>query len=230
MASNSTFPPPAPLKLGGDIAADWIRFKYEWENYAVVTDLADVTEKKQAAIFLASVGSAAHSVFRTFKFESESDKSKLNKIIESFENYCVGEANVTYERFLFHQRVQQTGEAFDEFLADLRKLAATCEFSSLEDSLIRDRIVIGIRDDATRRRLLQIKKLSLADTIKACKASEATSRRLRVMGGAGEVDALGDASSFRNRGLATKQRYDRKPRRDDYTGRRCRFCGSSSYS
>ena len=111
-------------------------------------------------MFLACVGSAAHSVFRTFKFEDEADKAKVDKITDAFEKYCIGEANETCERFLFHQRIQQPGENFDDFLADLRKLAVTCAFATLEDSLIRDRIVIGIRDDATRRRLLQTKKLS----------------------------------------------------------------------
>ena len=50
--------------------------------------------------------------------------------------------------------------------------------------MIRDRIIIGIRDDPTRRRLLQQKNVTLADAIDACKASEATSRRLRTMSGA----------------------------------------------
>ena len=50
--------------------------------------------------------------------------------------------------------MQQPGECFDDFLADLRKLVRTCEFGELRDSLIRDRIVIGIRDEPTRRRLL----------------------------------------------------------------------------
>jgi len=63
-------------------------------------------------------------------------------------------------------------------------------FEDLDDSLIRDRIVVGIRDEPTRRRLLQQKKLTLSDAIDTCKASEATSRRLRKMGGDAEVDAL----------------------------------------
>ena len=48
----------------------------------------------------------------------------------------------------------------EDFLSDLRKMARTCEFAQLEDSLVRDRIVIGIRDEPTRRRLLQITRSS----------------------------------------------------------------------
>jgi len=49
---------------------------------------------------------------------------------------------------VFNQRVQQ----FVESIAELRKLEKSCEFGDLEDSLIRDRVVVGIRDDTTRRR------------------------------------------------------------------------------
>jgi len=98
----------------------------------------------------------------------------VSQIIEAFNRYCIGETNVTYERYIFNQRVQQPSESIEDYVADLRKLASTCQFQELEDSLICDRVVVGIRDDTTRRHLLQQKKLTLAEAIDACKASEAT--------------------------------------------------------
>ena len=62
---------------------------------------------------------------------------------------CTGEANITYERYVFHQRVQQPGQSFDYFLSDIRKMARTCDFGQLEDSLVRDPVVIGIRDETS---------------------------------------------------------------------------------
>ena len=53
--------------MGADIAADWERFRSEWENYEVAADLTDVSEKKRAAVFLACVGSTAYGIFRTFR-------------------------------------------------------------------------------------------------------------------------------------------------------------------
>ena len=175
-------------------------------------------DKKRAAVFLACVGSTAYGIFRTFQFERADDRSDVTKIIEAFERHCIGEANVTYERYIFHQRVQQPGETFDDFLADLRKMSRTCEFGQLEDSLIRNSIVIGIKDEPTRRRhLLQVKIVSLGDAIDACKASEATSRRLRIMGVAGEVEAL-ETSSHR------QPSSPRAAPRDASQSRRCKYC------
>jgi len=98
---------------------------------------------------------------------------------------------VTYERCVFNQRTQSPGKAFDVFLADLRRLAKSCEYGDVEDSILRDttryysilhdRIVVGVRDDSTRRKLLQRRNLGLADAIDICKFSEVASKQMKVM-------------------------------------------------
>ena len=64
----SSIPPPAPLKLGSDVAADWERFRGEWQNYEIAVDLDSASDKKRAAVFLACIGSAAQTVFLVFQF------------------------------------------------------------------------------------------------------------------------------------------------------------------
>ena len=59
-SSTSSIPASTPLKLGGDTAEDWERFRSEWENYEIDTDLCDKGTKKRAAVFLVCVSSAAH--------------------------------------------------------------------------------------------------------------------------------------------------------------------------
>jgi hypothetical protein len=46
--------------------------------------------------------------------------------------------------------------------------------------MIRDRIVVGIRDDSTRHKLLQICDLSLQKMTDICKASEAAGLQLKA--------------------------------------------------
>ena len=80
----------------------------------------------------------------------------------------MGVVNVTYERYMFNKRVQENGERFDVFLGDIRRMARSCQFAGVEESMIRDRIVVGIRDDSTRHKLLQIRDLTLQKTIDIC--------------------------------------------------------------
>jgi hypothetical protein len=56
--------------------------------------------------------------------------------------------------------------------------------------MIRDRIVIGLRDDATRRNLLGTRKLDLTNAINICRAQEATARQFRAMTTPEEVHTL----------------------------------------
>ena len=61
----------------------------------------------------------------------------------------------------------------------LRALADTCEFGTLKDNLIRDRIVCGVRENAVRRKLLQESALTLSKFVDICRAAKATSAQLK---------------------------------------------------
>jgi len=134
-------------------------------------------------VFLTCIGNDAYDIFHSLKFEMPADRKKIDKAIEAF-------VNVTYERYVFNKRQQESGDRFDVFLGEVRRMARTCRFESVEESMIRDRIVIGIHDDATRRKLLQVRDLTLLKAIDICKASEAAGRQLKAMTSADEVHAV----------------------------------------
>ena len=75
---------------------------------------------------------------------------------------------------------QQNG-TFDNYFVRLRKLAATCEFGQLTDELIRDRIVCGIADNATTKKLLQESDLTLNKCLDLCRATETSTNQLNTM-------------------------------------------------
>ena len=61
------------------------------------------------------------------------------------------------------------------YLTDLRHLVKNCNFCNcLCDTLLRDRIVMGIHDNETRKRLLDMKDLALDQCVDVCRAYEAT--------------------------------------------------------
>jgi hypothetical protein len=66
-----------------------------------------------------------------------------------FTLFC-GETNETYERYKFNKRDQEQSETIDTYVASIRTLSKTCNYGEIEESLIRDRIVIGIKDNTTR--------------------------------------------------------------------------------
>ena len=56
--------------------------------------------------------------------------------------------------------------------------AKTCEFLTLKDILIKDRIVLGIISQRVRERLLREDDLTLQKAMQICQAAEATERQL----------------------------------------------------
>ena len=53
-----------------------------------------------------------------------------------------------YKRARFNQRSQLLDESVDHFITEIHRLADNCEFGDMKDQLIRDRLVVGIRDCA----------------------------------------------------------------------------------
>ena len=170
-------------------------------------------------------------------FESEEDRKNIDNIIPGFEAFCVGAVNVCSERYRFNKRTQDVGERLDVYLLELRRLAKSCNFAAMEESMLRDRIVVGIRDDVTRRKLLQMRDLTLNQAIDMCKASETAGQQLKEMATSEEVQLLkSEKQPHRRRGrggratveleqLRRRTRSTSTNRRDRSAERSCRYCG-----
>ena len=78
---------------------------------------------------------------------------------------------------MFNRRDQESNESVYAYVTALRKLAKTCNYGSLADSLIRDRMVEGINDNSGRKKILQTCKLTLGQ----CRSSQTSARQLKEM-------------------------------------------------
>ncbi|PFX34507.1 Uncharacterized protein K02A2.6 [Stylophora pistillata] len=115
------------------------------------------------------------------EFENEDQRKDPEVILEKMKDYCIGECNEIYERYVFNRRDLEGDESVDAYVTALRKLAKTCNYGSLTDSLIRDRMVVGINDNSARKKLLQTSKLTLGQCIDICRSSQTSARQLKEM-------------------------------------------------
>ena len=67
-------------------------------------------------------------------------------------------------------------------------MGSCVKWNKMRDSIIRDRIVLGIKEHRTRKRLLQERSLTLAKCIDLFKSSEATNLQLKTILGAQNED------------------------------------------
>ena len=130
------------------------------------------------------MGGNANNILTSFHL-SEKDHV-YETVIQQFTSHFVGQSNVIFEQARFNKRVQGEKESVVDFIEALYKLAETCQFGDLTSELIRDRIVVGIRNASLSQRLMQDDKLTLDKAIKEAKSSELVKHHHNILQGDGE--------------------------------------------
>ena len=89
---------------------------------------------------LYAMGGESEDIFTSFTFNDGADQNSYDHVKEKFDHHFIADKNVNYERAKFNQRVQDQYEPVENFITDLYRLAEFCEYGSLRDELIRDRL------------------------------------------------------------------------------------------
>ena len=198
--------PPQPLVFGPNKAESWKMFRRRWSNVCILSDMAAKPRSYQVAMLEISLGDEAICLYDGFQFATPREHRTTTEIVTAFDEFAVGEANETFERYKFNNRKQEEGESFDDFHAALRVLAKTCNFChTCASSMIRDRIILGIRESETRQELLKICRLSLDVCVDVCRAAESAISHRTVL------DDVCEPVHVVNNGRLLK--------------RECRYCG-----
>ena len=161
----SKFNPPKELSFEGNLSENWERWKKEFKFYLTATESDEKGDDVKTSRLLTTIGEKARDVYYTFTFATEGDDMKLDPVIAKFDEYFSPRKNLPYTRFKFFTYNQTNGQTIDEYVTELKSRSRHCEFGSLKESLIRDRIVAGIQDAKVRERLLRETDLSLDKAI-----------------------------------------------------------------
>ena len=176
-------------------------------------------------IFLHVVGSEGIDIYNTFTF-ADGETDRITPLMDKFDAYCTPKKNITYERYIFNTRGQQAGETVDQYVTELKNMATTCEYGELRESLIRDRIVIGISDSTLRARLLRETDLDLAKATQMCRADEISKQQLKTLAGPSEVTRINEVRYGDSRKRTTyKKKIHDKVNHPESKEQTCRYCG-----
>ena len=125
--------------------SEWPRWIRRFERFRVASGLKEREEEYQVNSLLYAMGDAADDILAVLPLSDE-DKKKYDTVVAAFAQHCVGKHNVIFERAQFNMRYQQDGESAEAFITAVHKLAEHCSYGALKEELIRDRIVVGIKD------------------------------------------------------------------------------------
>lgn len=170
---------PGPLDLGGNKAENWRRFQEDFTIYLASTEKEGKPDAVKIALMLNCAGRELVDIFNTLKFDTEEDKKKYKKVVEKLNEHFEPRVYVTYERYMFFTRAQNSDESIDKYVTDLKIKARNCKFGDLHDEMIRDRIVCGTNSEHLRARLLRQGDTSLDKVLELCRAHEASEAQMK---------------------------------------------------
>ena len=147
-------------------------------------------------------------------------------MLELWANHCIRKTNVIYERYKFNNRSQVQAESIDTYITTLRALAETCEFETLKDDPIRDRVVCGVRENSIRRKLPQESGLILSKCVDICRANEATAAQLKDMAPTQTTEQ--EANAVNQKESSKKPKTPKESGKDpkNQLSVECKYCGN----
>ena len=169
MAEISLTPPP-PLVL--DINTTQQQQKYEkWiENLELYFTAAGIIDSKRKKALLLYLGGED---LRTIHHTLEDDSDTYEKAVEELNTYFVVRINLTFERNIFRNVIQQVDESSKSYITRLKEAAQTCNFAEYStEAAIIDQFIEKTVSNKLRRKLLGDSKLTLEELIRITTSTE----------------------------------------------------------
>lgn len=193
---NATFTiqPPEPFDFSKPL--QWEKWIRRFERFRLASNLHLSSEANQVNTLIYCMGDEADDILRGQAL-SDAERHQYQAVRDILDSYFVPRKNIIYERARFNQRVQQADENVDSFVTALYALAEHCNYGALRDELIRDRLVVGLRDTHLAERLQMDKDLTLEKAINQARQSEIIKRQQTDIRGENKVEIDAVTTKFK---------------------------------
>ena len=139
---------------------EWPKWKKRFQQYRSTSGLAAESATRQLNTLLYCLGEEADSVLACTNI-SAANRKKYDRVMEKFDAYFDVRRNTIFERARFNRRCQREGESVEQYITELYNLAELCAYGELKEEMLRDRLVVGIRDLALSEKLQTDPELTL---------------------------------------------------------------------
>ena len=100
------------------------------ERVKAYFDANDVPTNKRVAVLLSIIGPKTYAILRSLMAPDTPQSKSLETLTKALEKHYNPKPIIIAERYHFHLRKQQPSENVTEYIAELRRLAASCEFGA----------------------------------------------------------------------------------------------------
>ena len=203
-----TIQPPKQLDFESEnLSNQWKKWESHLKVYLTATEKDGKGDTIKTSILLACIGDKGREIYETFQFgakENDDDPEPsmvFASVVKKFKEYCNPRKNVTILRYKFFTCKQLENQTFDDFVTKLKLLAQDCEFGNLRDSLIKDVILIGVKDEKLRERLMREATLDLEKAVQLGQAASETRKHAAELKNTVVVDQVERDATNRNKNM-----------------------------
>jgi len=175
---NENNKPRVTHTMAGDSSCAKLEFqlgKDDWETYTERLELYfianDVKTEKQAAVLLTKISPDTYKLVRDLCAPDKPSTKSYAELVKLVNDHLNPKPSETMERCKFYQTHQTTTELVADFIPRLKNLAINCNFGDAKVAL-RDQLVCGLRDHATKKALFREEKLMYESAYKIAAAME----------------------------------------------------------
>ena len=123
------------------------------ERIEVYFEANEIPAEKRVAVFLSVIGGKTYSLLRDLLSPDKPCERTFAALSETLRRHFQPKKVIIAERFRFHRRNQAAGETVVQYVAELRRLSAHCDFADYLDQALRDGFVCGLQNESIQRRL-----------------------------------------------------------------------------
>ena len=163
---------------------------------------------------LSYLGPAAYTTLRNLLAPDKLAEQTYKKLVDTLNEHYAPKPLVISERFRFYKRDMGEQESITAYMAELRRLASTCNFGAFLEEALRDRLVCGLANESIQKRLLTEANLTLKKALELSLGMELAAK---------------DATELQNKGATGLNRVA-KHKSQQGRQQKCYRCGKRNHA
>ena len=214
---------PLPDRFNFTSPDTWPAWVRRFGRFRIASGLSNRPANDQISTMVYAMGDQAEDVVNTLHVPDDASYEQLKQTLDA---YFGVRRNLVIEKAKLNRRTQHPGECVDVFVQDLFRLAEHCDYGVLREQLIRDRIVVGVIDNALSDRLQAQADFTLDQSVQLSRQAEARKLQRNVVRG-GDTKFNPTAVEFVKPGQRSTGKHSAATTK--YHAGKCKWCGQQQH-
>ena len=152
-------------------------------------------DSAEVDVFLSVVGPKTYKLLKSLIAPTLPSDKTIDELYQTLKWHVQPTDSVISHRARFYTRKQKDTESVTDFIAELKHLAAECEFDAFLDQVLHDIFAIGVADREAQKKLREAKQLTFAKVVEIALTRESI---LLELSGTSDKDVAGGHACIRS--------------------------------